>query len=829
MEFGRPGESVTLVIGLSVHKNMDRPRPSFYVTGQRMGIDFGLLSADSRPLTTKQLTAILGRDAYYGDKRGAYTDAVDARLFGLGRERYTQLLDLLIALRRPLLAKDLDPAKVSETLTAGLSPVDDDLVTQAARDFENLAAVQKQYDDLAAADTAVRAFLDQYVSYLRVHTRHELDQVAARMKAAADHLGAIGNAAREVSRSGAQEQRWREAEADAKTSLETCQARLYALRNRDEYQDHEKLALRRGQLEREKRDLTAEQARLARARANVDDLSVEAAGVADRLAEAGRTVDRHARRLTETADSSGISRDGSPADTGADLPVSAKARAAARRDDIREIRDHLAQVRDAERDRAGAAASLGTARQLTETCETSRREADDRLTTARADLSGQLEAWAGRWTGDEPYAAVTAGQAELLLAALDGIGEPDAPSLAELFGTLTAERGHALTARRERLRTRDADLAGAAARLAEERETVAAERDDGPPTSDLRPAHRAERAGAPLWQLADFRPGVDAGTAAAVEGALYGAGLLTAWVHPDPALTTAAVVAAEADGYLVALPPAARPTGRTLADVLVPEQQEMVAPTLVEAVLASIALADSIQSGAAGVPVVTSRAQFSYGPHLGARPKPAAEFIGATNRAARRRLRLAELDRQIAEVTRQRDELAAQLSLVDEALANLELARRELPRTAPVAEALQKAGAAAARLSAARSQLEKAMTALDAKIAELDARTRRLRRAAADRDMPVSADQVRRCGACRRGVRARGGRTCPRPRRRGRPCPGPEGTARSHRSPRRRERRNRRAARGKADRLPGERRGTARSRARQRSRVRTDQRRDFRD
>ena len=76
-----------------------------------MGIDFGLLSADSRPLTAKQLTAILGRDAHYGDKRGAYQDAVDARLFGLGRERYAQLLDLLIALRRPLLAKDLDPAR----------------------------------------------------------------------------------------------------------------------------------------------------------------------------------------------------------------------------------------------------------------------------------------------------------------------------------------------------------------------------------------------------------------------------------------------------------------------------------------------------------------------------------------------------------------------------------------------------------------------------------------------------------------------------------------------------------------------------------------------
>jgi len=742
MEFARPGETVTLVIGLSVHKNMDRPRPSFYVTGKRMGIDFGLLSADSRPLTAKQLTAILGRDAYYGDKRGAYTDAVDARLFGLGRERYAQLLDLLIALRRPLLAKDLDPGKVSETLTAGLSPVDDDLITQAARDFENLAAVQKQYDDLAAADAAVRAFLDQYVAYLRVHTRHELDQVAARMSAAAGSAAAIGKAAREVSRAGSREQRWRQAEADAKTSIETYQARLFALRNRDGYKDHEKLALRRSHLEQEKRDLAAEQARLGRARANVSDLSVEAARLADRLAEVERATARHARRLAETADSSGIHRDGSPADTGADLPVTARARAAARRDDIREVRDHIALLRDAERDRVGAESSLGTAREVLENCEKSGREADGLLVAARADLSARLQAWAGRWVGDEPYAAITAGQAELLTAALDRIGEPDAPSLAELFGTLTAERGRMLTAQGQRLRTRDAGLGEAAARLASERETVAGERDDGPSASDLRPASRTERAGAPLWRLADFRPGVDADTAAAIEGALYGAGLLTAWIHPDPTLTMAAVGAAEADGYLIALPAAVRPAGRTLADVLVPEQQDMVTPGLVEAVLASIALSEAIPEGAAAGPVVTTQAQFSYGPHLGARPKPAPEFIGATNRAARRRLRLAELDRQLAEIKRQRGELAAELSLVTDALANSELARRELPRTAPVLDARQKVSEAAAHLSAARGRLDEAKTALDGKIAELDARARRLRRTAADRDMPGSPDEV---------------------------------------------------------------------------------------
>ena len=746
MEFARPGGTVTLVIGLSVHKNMERPRPSFYVTSKRMGIDFGLLSTDSRPLTAKQLTAILGRDAYYGDRRRAYIDAVDARLFGLGRERYAQLLDLLIALRRPLLAKDLDPGKVSETLTAGLSPVDDDLVTQAARDFENLAAVQKQYDDLTGADAAVRAFLDQYVSYLRVHARHELEQVAARISAAADQLGAIGDATREVSRAGEQERRWQDAEADAKTSLATAEARLFALKNRDAYKDHEKLVSRRAQLDKEKRDLADEQGRLARARGNVSELSAEADRVADRLAEVSRAIDRHARRLAEAADRSGISRDGSPADTGADLPTTAKARAAARRDDIREVRDHLTLVRDAERDRKGAETSLGQARLSMETREATCREAGERLASARAEVTEKLTDWAARWIGDEPYAAITAEQAEELSGALDQIGEPDAPSLTELFGTLTAKRRTALTVQGERLSARGTEFGQIQASLAGEREAIAGKRDDGPPASDLRPADRAERRGAPLWRLADFRPWVDATMAAAIEGALYGAGLLTAWVHPDPTLTTSAVDAAEADGYLVALPPEARPTGRTLIDVLVPEQQDMVAPGLVEAVLASITLSESISSGPARPvvtgPAVTTQAQFSYGPHLGARPKAAAEFIGATNRAARRCIRLAELDRQIAEIIGQRDELATELGLVNGALGHLELARRELPKTAPVSKALETVNDAATRLSAARDRLEEAKTTLDGRTAELDARTRRLRRAAADRDMPADPEDV---------------------------------------------------------------------------------------
>ncbi len=778
MEFARPGETVTLVVGLAAHKNRDRPRPSFYVTGKRMGVDFGLLSADSRPLTAKQLNAVLGRDAHYGDRKGAYQDAVDARLFGLGRERYAQLLDLLIALRRPLLAKDLDPGKVSDTLTAGLSPVDEELVEQAARDFENLAAVQKQYDDLAAADAAVNAFLTQYVAYLRVHARHELDQVTARMTAAAARVGAIEAAAREVARSGREEQRAADDAETASISVQTLGARLFALKNQDAYKDHEKLVIKHDQLEKERRRLGTEQQRLASNQQNVQELEQEALKVASRRADVGHAADRHARHLAEAADRAGFTRYGEPADTGSDLRIGAKARAAARRDDIREIRTHISDVRDAERDRKNAETALGATQQALHGREHSFREAEQRLDGARAAVAGQLRSWSARW-GD----AVAPEHLEALAAALDRIGEPAAPTLTELFTSLTQERANTLITSRERLRNADKGLSEQAASLTGQRETIALEHDDAPPQSDLRPADRAGRPGAPLWQLVNFADHLGDDAAAAVEGALYGAGMLTAWVYPDPAMTSGALVSSEADGYLVALPPQARPAGPTLADLLVPEQQDIVDPELVAAVLASIAVADKLPAGPAdsgdaepdrpgrlspvpataggalaaesvaardfaqvGVtvagPVVTTSAQYSYGVHLGALPKRAPEFIGATNRASPRRARLAELDLQIAAVARQREDIAAQFRRAEVALADIARAQGELPRTAPVAAALTEVTHAAALLSAARERLSEAQATLNTAIAELDARTRRLRRIGADHDMPTSADEV---------------------------------------------------------------------------------------
>ncbi len=776
MEFGRPAEptnaadsaepgdhqepetnqeTVTLVIGLTAHKNWERARPSFFITNQRMGIDFGLLSADSRPLTAKQLTAILGRDASFGDRRGAYQDAVDARLFGLGRERYTQLLDLLIALRRPLLAKDLDPVKVSGTLSAGLSPVDEDLVEQAARDFENLAAVQKQYDDLAAADAAVRAFLAQYTAYLRAHTRHQADQLTARITAAAGHVAAIITAAGEAAAAGRDEQEAKEAGESARISVDTFDARLSALKDRDAYKDHEKLALRRSQLEQDKTRLGQDQQRLASARANVGSLQQEADAVASHRDELGRAVGRHLQALAESAAGAGLLRDGGPADTGADLAMTAKARVTARNDDIAEVRRRLASVQESEQARKLAETELGKARQALDDCDQACRDAEQGLAAARAEVAGQLRGWAARWAGDQPSAILDEPGLDALKAALDRAGEPDAATLTETFTTLTQPRTDTLISRREQLTSREAQLAGEQELRTAERHKVASEHDDAPPASDLRPADRSGRPGAPLWQLVRFADGLPEETAAGIEGALYGAGLLTAWIHPDPALTTAAVAKGEADGYLLAVPAGARPAGRTLADVLVPEDQDLVPPAVVEGVLRSVFVADEVNAGdgaaggrepagtgAGGAAVVTPRAQYSYGLQLGARPKAAPEYIGATARASRRRARLAELDRLIADLGRQREDLAAQRQQVLDLLADLGRAQQELPKTAPVTEALGQVTSAEGQRTGARTRLAGAQETLDGATAELDTRARRLRHAAADRGLPASAGEV---------------------------------------------------------------------------------------
>ena len=115
-----------------------------------------------------------------------------------------------------------------------------------------------------------------------------------------------------------------------------------------------------------------------------------------------------------------------------------------------------------------------------------------------------------------------------------------------------------------------------------------------------------------------------------------------------------------------------------------------------------------VRSTSADQPLISTKAQFSYGAHVGARPKQTPEYIGATNRANRRRARLAEQDDLIAAAAGEERTLAEQADRAAAEHEDFRRARRELPDTRPVAKAAETASTQAALLARSREDAETA-------------------------------------------------------------------------------------------------------------------------
>ena len=283
----------------------------------------------------------------------------------------------------------------------------------------------------------------------------------------------------------------------------------------------------------------------------------------------------------------------------------------------------------------------------------------------------------------------------VLVESLARIGEAGAPSLAEVFGDLTEARRTTLVTHVAGLEAGLRESAAELERLTALRDEIAAERDDAPPLAATRQAARTERQGAALWQLVRFADGVSDDEAAAVEGALDAAGLLTSWIHPDPRLTAVALEQADPDAYLLSAPAERRPAGPTLSSILVPEEHDLVSAEVISEVLDSIALTDEL-TVASPAPAISRRGQFSSGVHLGAQPKTAPEYIGATYRAARRQARITEYERQARARSQERSDGEAERDALQRRLDDVGRARNELR---PIAKGIPRAVAVLAEKS----------------------------------------------------------------------------------------------------------------------------------
>ncbi|MFR9779404.1 TIGR02680 family protein [Micromonospora sp. MS34] len=756
MEFGDGDSYVTVGIGLRAHRHVDRVTRWHFVTDGRVGVDFSLLDADDRPLTRRDLIDRLGADAVR-DSPEEYRQLVDARLFGLGPARYEQLLDLVLTLRKPQLAKDLNPVELSRTLQRGLRPIEEHLLVEAARSFDDMEAVARTLEGLAAADGATAAFLTVYSTYLRTHARAAADLLTARRRAVAARSAALGEARQEAAAAA-------EAESGSTRRLRAVEgepgrlrAHLDSLKSSAAYQSHEQLA----DLERHVHDL-AEAAERARRSVTVEqDAAGRRRGEWERAVLATRDARAAAERLAadllldaETAGIAWTAADGIPEG----LPARLAARAGARRDDVRAVREQADRHAQAERDHARAAAdAAGAADALTEA-----EQADQRAERALTDARGQVRAAVDRWAQDHAGLLPELERPDLpalLTAAVAAAGEPDAPTPREVYADATAPAVDRQRDRLAELTAQRTTLAGRVDELAAERDRIAAEQDDAPPNPVTRPAPRAGRPGAPLWRLVRFADGVPDASAAAIEAALHAAGLLDAWLHPDPELAADAVTGEDLDGYLLPLPPQRRPSGVTLADVLVAEEQHEVPAERVCGLLASVALADVVDPQDAAAVTVGADGRYAQGVGVGRFVKARCEYIGATARAARRAARLADCDRQRAALDAELRTVDEQRSATERLLTAVVAAAGQLPSLTGIHTALRDVERTAVTLRNRQESAAAANARLDQALAERAAAGAALQRAIAERSLPLdrlgaTADAVDRFE--KRGVRLEG-------------------------------------------------------------------------
>ncbi|WP_067541785.1 SbcC/MukB-like Walker B domain-containing protein [Nocardia crassostreae] len=869
---------MTIGIGMRATRSVDKVTRWYFVADGRVGVDFSLLGPDDRPLTRKQLAEQIGGDAIV-DRPVEYRAAIDARMFGLGQQRYDQLINLILTLRRPQLAKNLDPRGLSQAPTDGLRPLDEQLILDAARSFSDMEEVGRTLEGLVQADSATRAFVGVYRKYLAVQAKTDVDQVRTRLDAVTHSSTALHAVAALRQRRDADRAAAETRAEDADRAYEQALADRETLQRSSAYEGKQQLDDLADAVKRLESSSAVHDDKSLKARQTVDQRAEESERAQAAVQNAASALARGEDELRSAAEEAGIPWTSLPEQARADhLTTTVRSHAEERDADVRAVRRALTLVDAAVTERTRAERATQRATELRESAAADIAQAEAAVALARSNTAASLRDWwdthrqvsppirtglfealddALAHAGTEPAAAAppadsnrpkrkgagraAAGEAaasvaatsvsKLLPGTIDGdasgaavpattdamesastaarSGDTGAPGTGDAPGSaggaastgsavaeagdaagvtartgsaadpgavpatpaeVLAERTEPLTeeirGRRQEARARAGQATARAAELRAEREQVAAERDDAPPTFAARTDTRDGRPGAPLWRLVRFADHVTQEAAAGIEAALQAANLLDGWVCAEATLPEH-----DSDQFLKPLPQTDRPAGRTLADVLVVEDDSdtlTVPRETVADVLASIALYevgptpakrtstgrnapstsasavganDEAWGGAdaldvAGLFIVGTDGRFRQGVQVGRHVKADAEFIGTTARARRRELRLGELAAAIeSSEAEAREAQAAEQGATDE-LARISAAAKALPRTTAVTAALRTVSEAAGVLRSRSEAAAQAERDLDQAVAEYTVADKKVRAIAADHKAP---------------------------------------------------------------------------------------------
>ncbi|WP_199041694.1 TIGR02680 family protein [Glycomyces salinus] len=729
MEFSDGTRHVTIGIGLRVNKHQDRPKRWHFVVEGRVGVDFGLIAPDDRVCNRKEMIAQLPEGAVVDDQR-EYRNRVNAALFGLEPERYEQMLELILTLRRPQLAKELNPETLSDTLGEGLRPIDDRLIVDAAKSFEDMEAVAKALGSLRAADEQVSDFLTRYTTYVRAHAKLAVEGVDGRLAAVEAALEAEADAER-VAKAAAEElERLSGVAESAAEHLSELEGSLQGLRDSDAYRDRLELEeLRRSAASAETQaQVLAEEAR-TRAE-ELEEAREEAGELAEQAETAATAVELQSAKTAGFAERGGI--DWTFTDDTERLRRGATAACEQRGNDIRNVTE-AGEALDA------AAVQRETAEKRAETAESNLEAAAAELAAAnravdteRESLERALEEWAREYRD--------ALKTDLRGEALAWAAEADAETAAHLRERATERTQAARSAIGRRTHGLQSQLDGVRSAIdakQSEWERIRGEHDDAPDAPTWRDRGRGERAGAPLWKRVRFKGTVREREAASIEAALEAAGILDAWIGDlDDA----------SDQTLRPLPNGSRPTGTALADFL--ECEDDADSAAVRPILASIAVRHPSDDDGAAYSIVDLDGRFAHGAVIGRVRKTAPEFIGATARRRRRERRMRELETEIEALRGEAGELQDAVTECESELRALDEALRAMPRAVDLVRTFNNVAGRELVRAERKGDLDSAAAALEQAIARQHGAAQRLQETERRHELPRGdLESVRRAVA----------------------------------------------------------------------------------
>lgn len=171
---GADGQPHYLSLGCGLLAVAARPQVDswfFVLEQQRIGQDIWLMSPARAVLTRERLRDALHDHGQVFDTATAYRRAVDERLFHLGPQRYTALMDTLIQLRQPQLSKKPDEANLSNALTEALPPISTDLLADVADALNQLEEYRRELEEYEALERAVGQFNQRYQRYAATQAR----------------------------------------------------------------------------------------------------------------------------------------------------------------------------------------------------------------------------------------------------------------------------------------------------------------------------------------------------------------------------------------------------------------------------------------------------------------------------------------------------------------------------------------------------------------------------------------------------------------------------------------------------------------------------------